>query len=65
MASLKGLYHVNNNLRGVAKQGYCRPTIADFFSSKSDYVPTWCSAEPVMDNEGNIVYSNSDEIVVA
>lgn len=65
MANLKTLYNVNVNLKGIAKLGYCRPTIAEMWDSSEDYSYPWCSVEPVWDNLDNIVYDNDDVIVTA
>jgi hypothetical protein len=36
-------FNVKANLRGLAKRGYCRPTIKNFFiGPKEKYLPTWC-----------------------
>lgn len=50
MPSLKNLYNVDSNIRGVAKQGYCRPTIAEMWITDEDYEYPWCSLQPVTNN---------------
>ena len=43
MGKLSKVYDVTINIRGLAKQGYCRPTVKNFLLGPDDkYVPTWC-----------------------
>lgn len=64
MTSLSKIYSVEVNLRGIAKQGHCRPTIAELFMSDKDYAYGWCSSQPVTDNFGEFLYDNNDVIVL-
>lgn len=63
MARLSKLYDVKLNLRGVEKQGYCRPTVTDFFNAENDYNFAWCTRQPVTDNLGAFIYDNSNDLV--
>lgn len=63
MPSLKNLYKINNNLRGISKQGYCRPSVAELFGPSDSYDYPWCSAQPVWDNNDNEVLTNNNKVV--
>ena len=63
MRSLKTLYKVNTNLRGLPKQGYCRPTVAEFFGPSDSYDYPWCSAEPVWTNDDKLITDNIGKTV--
>lgn len=62
-SSMRRLFNINKNLRGIAKQGYCRPTVAEMWDASEDYSYPWCTAEPVWDNLDNVVLENNDEVV--
>jgi len=64
MTSLSKIYSVEVNLRGIAKQGHCRPTIAELFMSNKDYLYGWCSSQPITNNLDEFLYDNNDVIVL-
>lgn len=63
MPSLSRIYNVDENIRGAAKDGHCRPTIADHFNSAQDYTYAWCSVQPVYDTNMELIYDNEGETV--
>ena len=66
MASLKNIYHVRENLRGKAKLGYCRPTIAEMWDPDDDYDYTWCTLEPIYTTSMEAITTvGGDPIMVA
>ena len=43
MGKLSQVYDVTTNIRGLARFGYCRPTVKNFLLGPDDkYAPTWC-----------------------
>ncbi len=64
MANLSECYHVLAKLKGIAKQGHCRPTIAELFSPDVHYEYLWCSAEPIYDNLDELVLANDESTVL-
>lgn len=64
MPTLSSIYHVKENLRGITKDGYCRPTIAEFWDPDVEYVYIWCRLRPIYDIAENVVYDNSGNMVM-
>jgi hypothetical protein len=64
MANLSNIYHVNENLRGIAKTGHCRPTIAELWDPDIEYDYPWCTFQPIYDNLDNIIYTEADELIL-
>lgn len=65
MAKLTSIYNIKDvRQRQAAKDGYCRPTVAELFLSSHDYTFGWCSRQPVVTELGEFIYDNGNEIVV-
>jgi len=65
MRSLKYLYKVNKNLRGIAKQGYCRPSIYEFLLSPIMYTYPLCSLEAVRNNYDENLFTIKNELIIS
>lgn len=63
MPSLKNLYNVDVNLRGISKDGYCRPTLAEQWNTEVDYEFSWCSLTPLTDNDGGTLTDNDGNTI--
>jgi len=63
MVTLSNIYNVANRIKGVSKDGYCRPTITELFTTE-DYGFGWCTSQPVQDNQGEMLYDNNDELIL-
>lgn len=65
MARLTNIYNIKDvRQRQAAKDGYCRPTVAELFLSSRDYAFGWCSRQPILTVLGEFIYDNNDEIIV-
>lgn len=64
MTNLSTIYHVNENLRGIAKTGRCRPTLAEFLDPDVNYDYLWCAFQPVYNNLDEIIYTEGDQMIV-
>jgi hypothetical protein len=63
MRSLKELYNININLRGLAIQGYSRPTLSEMWDVEGNYLYTWSTADPVLDSDDVLVLSSNNKAV--
>lgn len=64
MAKLSELYHINENLRGMAKDGHCRPTIAELWDSSVEYDYAWCTLRPIYTASMDMIYAENEELVM-
>lgn len=63
MPNLSRIYNVDENLRGIAKDGYCRPTLAEQWDSEIEYEFGWCSLSPIQANDGSTLTDNDGNTI--